>query len=464
MKARCFSVLAVLFLPQSAGRVVTVQKPVDLAIVHASVLDVRTGRVLTNQSVFVRDGIISAISPTRSPEAAAQQVIDARGRLLTPGLIDAHLHTFLILGDSLVMHPDSIEAYRRLLAKTYLPYGVTVVRDVGTSERWMPMLLKWMERTSSAPDFYPTGAHLVSPEAGRTPPAYQVVVTDSAAAAAKVREYFALGIRDIKLYWRLQEPEFKGAYFEAQRLGMNVTGHVDLQVMTIDRALDLGLRHLEHVHTIAYSLMTKTGFDSIMAEMPTTLGIRPPRFPPTALYMNVPELWNYLGPTNPRVLALLARIKAVDASVTPTLHVFAQRLGLAYFQSAPRDSTENTAVWTAEQRARAIAGYKVMASYVKRMYEAGIRLDLGTDAHDPGKAALSEMLLLHDAGIPMTAVFRIATLDTAEDIGHGWEYGSIDVGKRADLILFDGDPLTRPADLVGTKTVIKDGVVWSNGQ
>ena len=198
--------------------------------------------------------------------------------------------------------------------------------------------------------------------------------------------------------------------------------------------------------------------------MPTTLGIRPPPFPPTALYLSVPEFWNYLGPQNARVLALVAKFKADDASLTPTLHVFAQRLGLAYFQSAPRDSTENTAVWTAQQRARTIAGYRVMASYVKRMYDAGIRLNLGTDAHDAGKAALSEMLLLHEAGIPMIGVFRIATLDTAQDIGHGSEYGSIEVGKRADLILFDANPLNNPGDLLGTKTVIKDGVVWADGE
>jgi imidazolonepropionase-like amidohydrolase len=100
-----------------------------------------------------------------------------------------------------------------------------------------------------------------------------------------------------------------------------------------------------------------------------------------------------------------------------------------------------------------------MASYVKRMYDAGIRLDLGTDTQDPGKAALSEMLLLHDAGIPMTGVFRIATLDSAEDIGQGRDYTAVERGKRADLVLFDGVPLARPHDLLGGKAVIKDGVV-----
>jgi hypothetical protein len=389
------------------------------------------------------------------------RVIDAHGRLLTPGLIDAHLHTFLILPDSLVMQPDSIEAYRRVFAQTYLPYGVTTVRDAGSSERWMPMLLKWMQRTPAAPNFYPVGAQIISPDTNHIPVSHQVVVADSAAAVAKVRQYYALGIRNIKLYTWLREPAFGAALHEAQRRGMNVTAHLDLQIVTHDRALDLGLRNFEHIHPFAYQVMTEAGFDSALAQFPKNLGIHPPPFPPTAIYMNVPELWNYLGPANPHILALIQRIKRLDGSVTPTLHVFAQRYGLAYFESAPRDSTENTSVWTAQQRARAIAGYRIMVSYVKRMYDAGIRLNLGTDSHDGGKAALSEMLLLHEVGIPMEGVFRIATLDSAEDIGHGAEYGSIEVGKRADLILFEGNPLTNPTDLLGPKIVIKDGVVWS---
>ena len=100
-----------------------------------------------------------------------------------------------------------------------------------------------------------------------------------------------------------------------------------------------------------------------------------------------------------------------------------------------------------------------MASYVKRMYDAGIPLAVGTDTADPGKAVLSEMLLLHDAGIPMAGVFRVATLSTAEAIGHPLEYGAIEPGRRADLILFDGDQMTRPLDRLGRKTNIKDGVI-----
>lgn len=464
MRWRIF-LIAFLLVAACAGYQSGARPVAELALNHVAVLDVRAGKVLPDQLVLVSGGVITAVSAADGRTPTAKRVIDAKGRLLTPGLIDAHLHLcnlFCNVGSDslpLAMAPDSIVSYRRTLAAQYLPYGVTTIREVGAEERTMPLLLAWMKPSASAPDFYPVGAHLISPQRNGYHAPWQVVVSDSAAAAAKVGEYYALGIRNIKLYWRLRESEFRGALYEAQRLKMNVTGHVDQGVMTIDRALDLGLRNVEHIHTFGYSVLTNTDFDSLVAQAPRTLGVTPPRFPPTALFMNAAEIFNYLGPDNARILALIDKFRATNSSLTPTLHVFAQRYGLTYFTSAPRDSTEDTSVWTAQQRDRSIAGYRIMASYVKRMYDKGIRLNIGTDTQEPGRAVLSEMLLLHDAGIPMTGVFRIATLDSAEDIGHAAEYGAIEVGKRANLVLFDGDPLGKPRDLLGGKTVIKDGIV-----
>lgn len=440
----------------------------DLAIRRASVLDVRTGQVSSNQDILIRDGIIHAIRPTGKTAVRAQRVIDARGNLVTPGFVDTHLHLCNVIcsaaqPDSLPLttDPDSIASLRRRLGALYLPHGVTAVRDAGSDERAMPLLLALMQRSASAPDFYPAGAELISSQGNRLPEPWQVMVGDSAAAAAKVRSYHSQGIRHIKLYWRLREPEFRGALLEAQGLQMNVTGHVDQGVMTIDRALALGLRHFEHVHTLGRSVLSAADIRRLIKHVPRTLGVDPEDFPPTALYMNVPEMFNFLGSNNERLLALLERLRDSNSTVTPTLHVFGQRYGLAFFQSTPRDSTEDTSEWTRKQRERTRAGYRVMASYVKRMYDLGIRLNTGSDAPDPGRSILSEMLLLHESGIPMTAVFRIATLDGAQGIGRGWEFGSIEVGKRAHLILFGGDPLSRPTELLGMKLVIKDGVVAS---
>jgi imidazolonepropionase-like amidohydrolase len=451
------------------------RSPVRLAITHASVLDVRTGHVLPDRTVLVdHDSISALLSESDTLGYAAARILDAHGRLLTPAFIDCHFHTGFVFADSLtntgggithlVMQHDSIEKYRRTVAGLYMPYGVTVVRDVGSAERDLPMLIAWMKRSPNAPDFYPVGAQLVSPESGRVSPPFQAVLADSEAAARKVQEYYRLGIRNIKLYWRLRAPEFRVALHEAQKLGMNVTGHVDQQVMTIDQGLDLGLRNFEHLFTFAMSTLTEAELDSLYASVPAHLGVtRETASGVHGLFFLITmEFWNYVGPDNPRMLALIAKFKADDASLTPTLHVIAERLHLTYFTSPPHGAFEDESAYTPQQKARALEGYRIMVSYVRRLYEDGIRLNLGTDTHDPGKAILSEMLLLHEAGMPMTAVFKVATLNGAQDIGQGPLYGSIEVGKRADLILFEHNPLEDPRNLLGTKTIVKDGVVWSS--
>ncbi len=448
------------------GQRLTGQRRPDLAVVHAAVLDVRTGVVGRDRTVLVRDGVIVSVAPSAKRQPDARRVVDARGRLLTPGLIDAHFHMCRIYRPActnprdgtlrLSMSPDSIRSYQRYMASLYLPYGVTAVRDVGSEERVMPMLLAWMKRIPGAPDYYPVGADLISPDPDHIPAPWQVEVGDSAAAAAKVREYYALGIRNIKLYWRLREPAFKGGLLEARRLGMNVTAHVDFNVVGADRALALGLRNFEHVLAWLPLALPQRVVDSVYRDVAGRIRTADGQLP-GFFYLAVPEEWNAVGANNPRLADFIGRLKQADASVTPTLHVFAQRLGLTWFTSPARDPNEDASRFSNSDRARAIAGYRIMAAYVKRLHDAGVRLNVGTDTPDPGKSVLSEMLLLYDAGIPMPDVFRIATLETASGIGHGSDLGAIEPGRRANMILFSGSPLTRSRDLLGPKLVIKDG-------
>ena len=445
-------------------------EPADLVLEDVVVFDPRSRTALPHRSVVVESGRVAAVLAPGAPLPEARTVIAGRGRLLTPGLVDAHSHISYVLGDSIAagggfiarlsMDPDSIAAYRARFAEAYLPYGVTTVRDVGSDERHLPMLAAWMQRSPDAPDFWPVGGALVSHEEGRVPFPGHAVVTDPEDARRKVRAYHEAGLRHVKLYWRLREPEFVAALEAARQLGMHVTGHVDFQVLGFNRALDLGLHSFEHAYTVAVSALTEEEFLAAWREeLPRVVGDEQRgRF-----YLGVMAYMHVLGPENTEVERLIERLDETDSTVVPTLHLFAQRLGLSPHVTPPFASFDDLTWLDESQRAWAIEGYGILAGYVRKMWEAGIPLAVGTDWAEPGPAVLSEIALLHDAGIPMPDSLAIATLGGAAAIGVDDEVGAIEPGYRANLVLWDDDPLADPSALFGGITVIKDGAVWSRG-
>jgi imidazolonepropionase-like amidohydrolase len=282
-----------------------------------------------------------------------------------------------------------------------------------------------------------------------------VVVSDSAGAAALVRRYHGAGLRDVKLYWRLREPEYVGAFTEAQRLRMHVTTHIDFRVMSIRRALAMGVRHFEHAYTLGVEAMTGEEVQRAWARTREELGADAP----AGFYWGVLEHFNMIGPDDARVAALIRELAQHGATVTPTLHIFAQRVGFAPYTTKSLGRFDRSEAWTPAQRERARRGYDILAGYVRRMYDAGIPLAVGTDWLDPGRVELSELILLHRAGIPMANVLAIATLGGARVLERETDYGSVEPGRKAQLVIFDRNPLEDAEAVLAGKTVIKDGVV-----
>lgn len=438
----------------------------DLVITEANVLDVETGQA-TLQHVYVKDGKIAGLSAAnkRVSEKSALHMVQAKGQLLTPGLVDVHFHTSEILGEELSTDTDSILRYRQKFAAVYLPYGVTTVRSGGDSEAYIPMLQKWQERSPAYPDFIAVGAALVStPRDPRPVYSGHVVVNNPEEAIAKVDQYHQLGFTNTKLYWRLREPEFKAALNRAKELGMQPFGHIDYKVLPLEEAIEAGLKNIEHAYTVGIAAIDSAKYEYINAW--AFVDHYPKAIKNNAVdgsfFISRMELFNQLGPNHPRMLELIELLKAHEVSVTPTIHLFAQRFGLTYFTTpAKLAAYDYTEYLVEEERERCRQGYFIMGQYIRHMHEAGVQLNLGTDWDDPGKAALSEMLELHEIGIPMPDVFRIATLNGAKAVGMADTIGTVEVGKRANLVLFSQNPLEKPENLLAPKVVIKDGVVVS---
>ena len=96
---------------------------------------------------------------------------------------------------------------------------------------------------------------------------------------------------------------------------------------------------------------------------------------------------------------------------------------------------------------------------VKAMYDAGVPIVAGTDAL-AGFAYHRELELYSIAGIPNAEVLRIATINAAKVMKRDTELGSIAPGKLADLIIVDGNPVSRMSDIRRVTYVMKDGAIY----
>ena len=100
--------------------------------------------------------------------------------------------------------------------------------------------------------------------------------------------------------------------------------------------------------------------------------------------------------------------------------------------------------------------------YAKQLFNKGIKLRIGTDCANGGKAIISEQLLLSGNGFSISSILQISTIDSATALGLENKYGSIEKGKRADILIWNKSPFDDYKNFHAHKTIIKDGVVFKN--
>jgi imidazolonepropionase-like amidohydrolase len=96
------------------------------------------------------------------------------------------------------------------------------------------------------------------------------------------------------------------------------------------------------------------------------------------------------------------------------------------------------------------------------MHSKGIEIRLGSDMPNGGKVNISELIILSKYGFSVSEIFRIASYNGAKAISIANEIGSIEKGKKANLILWDRNPFENPQNFSGKITVIKDGEIAGN--
>jgi imidazolonepropionase-like amidohydrolase len=404
-----------------------------LIIQHARLFDSESASVRDDMSVRVVGGRIDAVGPSAAlAPSHGDEVLDAKGRMLLPGLWDMHVH----LGD----WDDGL---------LHTAAGVTTVRDMAND-------IDHLQDLSSRFD---SGA-LIGPHVlkagfidGRGP--YQgptkVFADTPEEAKADVDRYASLGYVQIKIYSSVKPELVPVITAEAHRRGMRVSGHIPA-FMTMEQAVAQGYDEVQHANFWFLNFQ----FDSV----PDTR--TPARF--TAVAEHATEL----DLSSDRVRAFVKLLQDHQTVLDPTVNVFEEMFTARPGVVSPalaevadrlppqvRRGTLSAGLPVPEgQDQRYRDSYAAMLRMLKMLYDAGVPIVAGTDAM-AGFSLHTELEQYVAAGIPAPKALQIVTLGAARVMKRDGETGSIARGKAADLILVDGDPAAKISDIRRVVTVIR---------
>lgn len=400
------------------------ESPPVLAIERVALVSMESELVLLDQSVLVRDGRIAAIAATGElelPEGA--QRIDGSGRWLMPGLADMHVHAW--------------DENDLLL---YVANGVTTVRNMSGA----PLQLGWRARIEAGellgPRIYSAG-----PIIDGDPPVWpgsSVLRAGEGRAEALVREQREAGYDFLKPYARLTP----AAYAELARAGREsnvpLMGHVP-EAVPLSEVLAAGQRTIEHLTGFAaaakpaHSPEARVDFESEARAWPL---VSDARLAELARSMQTSGTWNC-----PTLVVLSKWTQGAEADALlarPEMRYVAPFTRSGWNPRSPfnylrRMSPEAVAA------ARDSVAHRQRA--VRALQTAGAGLLLGTDTGNPyvvaGFAVHEELALLVAAGLTPYQALRAGTVEAARALGAEADWGSVSVGKRADLVLLEEDPL-----------------------
>jgi imidazolonepropionase-like amidohydrolase len=418
-------------LPQAADLVVR-----NARVVHGD------GRVTPRATVVVRGGRIAAILAENLAAAPqGNRNIDASGRTLIPGLIDAHVH---VSDWSLPL---------------FLRYGVTTVRDLHNAPAYILPLAR--EDAPDRPHIIAAGALLDGP--GSFWKNARIVSTVADARAA-VREQVEAGAGVIKVYTRLHVGLVGAIVREARARGVPVAAH--LGKTTALGGARAGVTSIEHLSGVADAVSDEPG--RLLAAHDDFL----------RGWTAFEREWVRLNPVRLDEIAGVLRANGIVLVPTLALHEAFSRLADPELLREPTLSSVPARVleqewdpkdimgrarWTPETMRDFKAAVPVMQRFVASYVRIGGRVVAGTDTPQqfvvPGASLHRELQLYVAGGLTPGAALKSATADAAELLGIADHAGTVDVGKDADLVLLDADPLTDIAATARIRLVVRRGSV-----
>lgn len=432
-----------------------------LAIKNVKIFDSRNKTVLENKTILINADTITSIIDA-SQKVYADETIEGSGRLVVPGFIDTHVHLRQMLDVGNGSSPKVInDSYRKKLAEKFLEYGTTTVLDMGQPESWMYTTIDWQKNPSpDYPNYFITGSAMISDLEWNNPAQHHVVIKDPEHAIKKVQQYDSIGSGYIKLYSKLEEPDMKVVVEAAKKRNINLYAHTDYNRVTMRQAMKMGVYNFEHFFTLTPSVLNH---DVHWGSMDKKFGLNNidhiDDFSSAMIFF-----FQYIKETpgiEVKLMDLFDKLAQEKATLSTAIHVLGAAAGETYFFSSfnhfPIRNSPELPDYTANQKQKLKKAFNTMMRYVKVAHDKGVELRIGTDNREAGKAMLSEFLLFYNVGFSVEDILQIATWNGAKAMKIEDTYGSVEIGKKADLVLFDKSPFDDHKNFLSQKTVIKGG-------
>lgn len=398
-----------------------------VAFVHAAVVPMDKEHVLHDQTVVIADGTIVEIGPASAVKVPADaRRIDATGRYLLPALSDMHVH---LLGESwnAMFPPEDRLTREEIPFESFLfPYvanGVTTVQVLTAT----PEDLAARERINRSDLLGPRMilARMIDGPRKAWPPPLSTWVDSASEARGAVLQAKTEGYDEIKVYSFLSKESYDAIIASAREVGMDVMGHVPMS-LSVEYVVESGQKAIAHTeevakHTAAYDAAHVEYYADLLAHS---------------------ETW--MIPTLVTTHTFLELFDDPDRLFTQP--------GAEYFRH-PMQRGAWTFMWEnlyrpipAAQRAEMRDAFvNFQQPLTKAIHDKGGKLLAGSDTLMPGLFAgvslHGELQELVDVGLSPYEALRTATTNPAEYLGESDQTGTIEVGKRSDLLLVEENPL-----------------------
>lgn len=451
------SILAVLTACGANTRSGSADSPAtEFVINDVSLIDPLTG-IQARQSVVVSGDEITRVENFVAGRYQELPSVDGRGKFLIPGLWDFHVH---------LTYDDR---FLETMPAMFLAYGITSVRDTGgLMHKMLPVVERMRAQAALAPRVFFAGPLLDGSDVvydGESRPEIGVSNASPAVARQQIDELVAQGVDFIKIYELVSADVFAAMAARAEQLGVPIASHVPLSMLASEAGLHVdSIEHLRNIEldcAVNYAPLQQRRLQ-VLAN-PNAI----PGFDVRASLHSEQRLPAVADYDEQRCDSVIASLN--NTTQVPTLRLNAmsafppqQRNGwneaLALSPTSVKQDWENSTPSNAGADTR-FAQWSLFLT--GRMNSRGVPVAAGTDTPIglavPGFSLHSELEMLVAAGLTPLQALRSATLVPAQFFRLDQEMGTIAVGKKADMVLLNSNPLDNIANSKDIAAVVSKG-------